>query len=62
MKKKCLKMMLCFLVMAAGFGVLIWSVRRFILGGSIFYSLIDITVVSIVLYLGIRRIADMWQD
>ena len=55
-------MMLCFLVMAAGFGVLIWSVRRFILGGSIFYSLIDITVVSIVLYLGIRRIADMWQD
>lgn len=55
-------MMLCFLVMAAGFGVLIWSVRGFILGGSIFYSLIDITVVSIVLYLGIRRIADMWQD
>lgn len=62
MKKKYLKMMLCFLVMAAGFGVLIWSVRGFILGGSIFYSLIDITVVSIVLYLGIRRIADMWQD
>ena len=62
MKKKYLKMILCFLVMAAGFGVLIWSVRRFILGGSIFCSLIDITIVSIVLYLGIRRVADMWQD
>lgn len=62
MKKKYLKMILCFSVMAAGFGVLIWSVRRFILGSSLFCSLIDITVVSVLLYLVVRRVADIEQD